>query len=158
MKNLILILFLFTINIQLAIGQFNSADDAFQALEWLVENPQVKSDSIFVAKSSDLIKWQVVNYPKTEMRVAGIIEFMDNCSDYKFYKEVLVIFMFSEFKNQITKKNLNETKSAVKAMKSVISYYNNILLKEPSLNNKILDQYRKMSKKELKTKMKELTN
>jgi hypothetical protein len=138
-------------------AQIETEKQALVAINWIVENPQIESDSLFVNKSAELIKWQFFNYPKTPIEFGGLSEFMDKTNkDYNLYKEITVVYMFSSFIAKIKNKNYSIKKSTFYAINSVLKYYKKALEMDHSLSNKILDNYVNLSEKELKKKINSL--
>lgn len=155
MKKTLLILFIILAFGKNAIGQITSDSESSDTLNWLIENPQIESYSIFAEKATAVFKWQAINYPNILMRVKGVSEFMDSSSNYKFFKEIIMIYSLSEFDNQINK-DLKKDESAYFAMKNVLTYYSNIIQINPSYKNHILDKYNGFSEERLRKKIKRL--
>ena len=159
MKNLFLTLtFICLVSFSIS-AQINTDKQAIDTINWLIENPQIESDSLFVSKSANLIKWQFINHPNSPMIFSGLSEFMDNTpSEYKLYKEISVIYMFSTFTNKIENKNYSEKKSSFYAIQDVLNYYQKALEIDSQVRNEVLDSYLSFSDKELKKKMNKLNN
>lgn len=136
-------------------GQITSNKKANETLNWLIENPQIKSDSLFTEKSVEVLKWHAKNNSQVEMRPSGIGEFMDTSSTYKFFKEITMIYMLSEIDNQINK-SIDENQSAFLSISNVIKFYENVITINGAYKNDILDRYSTFSEKELRKKMKKL--
>ena len=58
--------------INTSFGQITSDKEAAESLNWIIENPQIESDSLFTNKSAEVFKWYASNNPQVEMRVSGI--------------------------------------------------------------------------------------
>lgn len=136
-------------------GQITSNKEATESLKWIIENPQIKTDSLFTEKSVEIFKWHAVNNSQVEMRVSGISEFMDSSKSYKFFKEVTMIYMLSEIDNQINK-SINKRESEFLAISNVLSFYKNVILINEDYKNSILEKYSTFSEKELRKKLKKL--
>ena len=118
----LILLFVIIISSKATFGQVNSAKEAEEVLFWIIENPQIETDSIFKEQSINIFKWQALNHPQVIMRVTGISEFMDSGENYKFFKEITMIYMLSEFMNQINGES-REVESAFIALNNVLNYY-----------------------------------
>lgn len=136
-------------------GQITSNEGAEEALNWIIENPQMKSDSLFVEKSAAVIKYNFENHSQVEMRSSGIGEFMETSGNYKFFREVTLIYMLSEMNNQVNK-NVSKNQSAFISISNVLKFYQNILLLNENYKNVTLDNYATLSEKELRKKIKNL--
>jgi hypothetical protein len=148
-------LFVIIISTKAAFGQVNSAQEAEEVLSWIIENPQIETDSIFSEQSVSVFKWQALNHPEVKMRVTGISEFMDSGTDYKFFKEITMIYMLSEFMNQISGKS-GEIESAVIALNNVLNYYKKVIQIDNKYKNPVLEEYIGLSEKHLRKKIKKL--
>lgn len=137
-------------------GQITSNIEANETLNWLIENPQIESDSLFTEKSVAVLKWHAENNSQVEMRPSGIGEFMDKSQSYKFFREITMIYMLSEIDNQINK-NVDESQSAFLAINNVLKFYQNIVLKNSIYKNVVLDNYTSLTEKDLRKKIKKLT-
>jgi len=151
-KLIIILLFLMTI-VQITFGQITSDSQSTKTLSWIIENPQIESDSLFTEKAAAIFKWQTTNYPNSQMRVKGISEFMDSSKNDRFFAEIVMIYTLSEFINQMNKE-LSKDESSYLAIKNVLVYYNNIIQIESNYNNSILDKYYKLSEEKLKKRIK----
>ena len=155
MKKAIIILFVIITFSNNVIGQIKSDSEASETLNWIIQNPQVESDSIFTEKVTAVFKWQAINYPNSEMRVKGIGEFMDSSPNYKFSTEIVMIYGLSELDNQINK-DLKRDESAYSALKNVLAYYSNLIQISSTYNCPILDEYNELSESKLKKLIKRL--
>ena len=136
-------------------GQITSDKEAVESLNWIIENPQIESDSIFANKSTEILKWYASNNPQVEMRVSGISEFIDSSKSYKFFKEILMIYTLSEIDNQINRK-VDKNESSFLAISNVLKYYERITKIDENYKNPVLQKYSALSDKGLKKQMKKL--
>ncbi len=63
-----------------------------------------------------------------------------------------MIYSLSEFGNQIDK-NIDATESAYLAIKNVMVFYNNLIQIDPTFEHPILEEYNKLSGKQLKNRV-----
>lgn len=152
MKKPLIISFLMMVIVKNTFGQITSDSQSTETLTWLIENPQIESDSLFNEKAANVFKWQALNYPNSQMRVKGISEFMDSSKNDRFFKEIVMIYTLSEFDNQINK-NLKKDESAYFAIKNVLAYYNKLIQIDSEYDNPILDKYYGLSEKKLRKKL-----
>ncbi|SNR79698.1 hypothetical protein SAMN04488009_0108 [Maribacter sedimenticola] len=136
-------------------SQVNSAKEAEEVLSWIIENPQIETDSIFSEQSVSVFKWQALNHSEVQMRVTGISEFMDSGANYKFFKEITMIYMLSEFMNQINGES-REIESALIALNNVLNYYKKVVQIDTKYKNPVLEEYVGLSEKHLRKKIKKL--
>ena len=151
----VLTFILLTTFINTSFGQITSDKEATESLNWIIENPQIESDSIFTNKSAEIFKWYASNNPQVEMRVSGISEFMDSSKSYKFFKEILMIYTLCEIDNQISR-NVDKNESSFLAISNVLKYYDRIIKIDETFKNSVLQKYSALSEKELKKQMKKL--
>ncbi len=136
-------------------SQVNSDREANEVLSWVVENPQIETDSVFKEKLVSIFKWQALNHPQVQMRVTGISEFMNAARNYKFFEEITMIYMLSENMNQINGES-SKIESAFLALNNVLSFYRKLVQINPSYGNSVLEKYARLSNKELRQKIKHL--
>ncbi|WP_048331187.1 hypothetical protein [Bizionia psychrotolerans] len=141
--------------INTSFGQITSDKEATESLNWIIENPQIESDSIFTNKSAEIFKWYASNNPQVEMRVSGISEFMDSSKSYKFFKEIIMIYTLSEIDNQISR-NVDKNESSLLAISNVLKFYERIIKIDENYKNSVLQKYSALSEKDLKKQMKKL--
>tara|TARA_R110000744_G_C19153469_1_gene539670 strand:+ start:112 stop:540 length:429 start_codon:yes stop_codon:yes gene_type:complete len=138
-----------------AFSQVNSTKEAEEVLSWIIENPQIETDSLFSEKSVNIFKWQALNHPEVKMRVTGISEFMDSGKNHKFFNEITMIYVLSEFMNQINGES-REVESAFLALNNVLDFYKKLVQQNTDYKNLILEKYASLSEKELRKKIKKL--
>lgn len=136
-------------------GQITSDKESTESLYWIIENPQIESDSLFTNKSAEIFKWYASNNPQVEMRVSGISEFMDSSKSYKFFKEVIMIYTLSEIDNQISR-NVDKNESSFLAISNVLKFYKRLIKLDENYKNSVLQEYSALSEKDLKKQMKKL--
>lgn len=153
MQKVVIISLLFMTFTISGFSQISSDNEATETLKWIIENPQINNDSIFIKKSADLLKWYVLNYPNVEFRTTGISEFMDSSKADKFFKEITTIYAFSEFNNQINGE-MNQTESAFLSISNVLDYYEKIIVFDEELKDSVLQKYNTLSEKDLRKEMK----
>ncbi len=133
--------------------QITSDKEALDTYEWIIENPKLDSKDEFGQKLKNLLQWQASQHPQTLMRTNGIGEFMKSQESYRFYQEIIVIFMLSEFKFNMLNIEYDNSEFAYHAMTNVLRYYHNILQLDGQLKNNLLDEYSDLNQEELKIKM-----
>lgn len=154
------LILLFIISFQSQIfGQINvkSESEILAEIEWLSTNPVEQTDKEFVSQSADYITYQFVKYPNFPVNFSGLKEFMDTDSKYRYYDEINIVFSSNQLANKIKTGNKYDLKdSSIKSMIKVLEYYTLLIEKEPDQRNSVLDEYSKMSKKELEKHIKKL--
>ena len=151
MKKAALVIFIFLTQLNFTFGQVTSNEEASNKLKWLIENPQVDSVKNFEKITVEIFKWYALNYPNLEFRTSGISEFMES-GDYKFYREILMVYNLSEFDNQINK-NIAAPESAYLALKNVLLFYSNLTEIDPTFKHPILEEYNKLTDKQLQKRV-----
>ena len=159
MKLLILsLLIIFSVQFKI-FGQIKikSESEILAGIEWLSTNPVEQTDKEFISKSADYMTYQFMKYPNFLLHFKALKEFLDNDRKYKYYDEINIVFTSNQFANKIKTGNKYDLKiSSLKSMIKVLEYYKLLLEKEPDQKNSVLDEYSKMTEKELEKHIKKL--
>ncbi len=140
-------------------GQLNikSKSEILDNIEWISTNPVEEADKEFVSKSASCIMYQFVKYPNFPVNFKALKEFLDTDKNYKYFNEINIVFTSNQLANKIkTGNKYNLKSSSLESLIKVLEYYKLLLNKEPEQKNDILDEYSKMTKKELEKYVKKL--
>lgn len=154
MKKLILILGLLTLPF-ITIGQI-SEKEFKKTIEWINENPSESDNEEFISKSSNIIKFQLFNYPSFPINVSGTKEIDKEWKGHKYEKYFLIVYSYNQLLYKLKNKKYNNLNACVFSINQLIESYSLILEKNPELRIKILDEYKKLDEKELKKRIKKL--
>ncbi|WP_143520023.1 hypothetical protein [Reichenbachiella sp. 5M10] len=135
-------------------AQIQTKEQAIESINWVIDNPQLDSDSELEKKLADLLRWQMSRNPHVEMNVGGMSEIQNTASNKKLFRAIISIYTCSTFINE----DYSKTESAVYAINNVLTYYKNALEIDDTLRIEILDEYISYSDSELKGKMKKLSS
>jgi len=154
MKKLILILSLITLPI-ISFGQI-SEKKFEKTIEWINQNPTDSSNKEFVSKSSDLIMFQLYNYPNFLINVSGTKELDKDWKGHKYEKYFIIAYSYNQLYYKLENKKFNNLNACVFSIKKIIESYSKIIEKNPELRIKTFDEYKKLDEKELKKRIKKL--
>ena len=127
-----------------------------ESMEWLNENPSLSTNEKFVSNSASLITFQVINYPDFLIDLGAMREVDEELIEYKYKDYFSIIYSFNQLYFKLKNKKYNRLDACTFSMNKVIESYEKIIDKDPSLTIPILDEYSKLSEKELKKSIKKL--
>ena len=152
MRKLILLLNLVTLPI-ISFGQV-SEEEFEKIVEWINQNPAEETNKEFVSKSSDLIIFQLYNYPDFPINVSGTKELNKEWKGHKYEKYFIIVYSFNQLYYKINNKRFDNLKACVFSIKKVIESYSKIIESNPEYKIKTLDDYMQLNEKELKKRIK----
>lgn len=135
------------------IAQIQTKKQAIESINWIVNNPQLESDSLFENKLANLLRWQMSRNPNVQMNVGGISEIQNTSISNELYRAIISIYTCSTFIHE----DYSITESAVYSMNNALSYYKNAIEIDQALKIEILDEYLSYSESELRKEMKKLS-
>jgi len=154
MKKLIFILSLIILPIS-SFGQINEKQ-FFENIEWLNQNPSESNNQLFVSKSADLITFQIFNYPNFYINVSGTKELDKEWKNHKYEKYFIIVYSYNQLYYKLNNKKFKNLDSYVFSIKKLIESYSRIIEKEPKLKIKIFDEYKSLTEKELRKRIKKV--
>jgi hypothetical protein len=154
MRKLILILSLITLPI-ISFGQI-SEKKFEKTIEWINQNPTESSNEEFVSKSSDLIMFQLFNYPNFPINVSGTKELDKDWKGHKYEKYFIIVYSYNQLYYKLENKKFDNLKACVFSIKKIIESYSKIIENNPELRIKTFDEYKVLDEKELKKRIKKL--
>jgi hypothetical protein len=154
MRKLILILSLITLPI-ISFGQI-SEKKFEKTIEWINQNPTDSSNKEFVSKSSDLIMFQLYNYPNFPINVSGTKELDKDWKGHKYEKYFIIAYSYNQLYYKLKNKKFDNLNACLFSMKKIIESYSKIIEKNSELKIKTFDEYKVMDKKDLKKRIKRL--
>lgn len=154
MRKLILILSLITLPI-ISFGQIG--EKKFEkTIEWINQNPTESSNKEFVSKSSDLIMFQLFNYPNFQINVSGTKELDKDWKGHKYEKYFIIVYSYNQLYYKLENKKFDNLKACLFSIKKIIESYSKIIENNPELRIKTFDEYKVLNEKELKKRIKKL--
>ena len=154
MRKLILILSFIALPI-ISFGQI-SEKKFEKTIEWINQNPTESSNKEFVSKSSDLIMFQLFNYPNFQINVSGTKELDKDWKGHKYEKYFIIVYSYNQLYYKLENKKFDNLKACLFSIKKIIESYSNIIENNPELRIKTFDEYKVLDEKELKKRIKRL--
>ena len=154
MRKLILILSLITLPI-ISFGQI-SQKKFEKTIEWINQNPTDPNNKEFVSKSSDLIMFQLYNYPNFLINVSGTKELDKELKGHKYEKYFIIAYSYNQLYYKLENKKFDNLNACVFSIKKLIESYSKIIKENPDLRIKTFDGYKELNEKELKKRIKRL--
>ena len=127
-----------------------------EKIEWLNENPSTSENTEFVSNSVDILEFQFLNFPNTPINVSGTKELEKGWHNYKYEKYFIIVYSFNQLYYKIRNKKYDNLNACVFSIKKLIKSYTIITENEPELKIETFEEYKKMSDKELKKRIKKL--
>ena len=152
MRKLIVLLNLITLPI-ISFGQI-SEKEFEKTVEWINQNPADVTNKEFVSKSSDLIIFQLYNYPDFPINVSGTKELDKEWKGHKYEKYFMIVYSFNQLYYKINNKRFDNLKACVFSINKIIESYSKIIKSNPELKIQTLDDYMGLDEKMLKKRIK----
>ncbi|WP_396602493.1 hypothetical protein [Algibacter sp. R77976] len=154
MRKLILILSLMTLPI-ISFGQI-SEKKFKKTIESINQNPTDPNNKLFVSKSSDLIMFQLYNYPNFPINVSGTKELDKEWKGHKYEKYFIIVYSFNQLYYKLENKKFDNLNACVFSINKLIESYSKIIKENPDVKIKIFDEYKELDEKELVKRIKRL--
>ena len=120
-----------------------SKETTLEMIYWLRDNPLGPSDSLFIEKNKEIIKWKSNRSTRYGNYIVRGIQEITNDVNYPYSREIQTTYIHGHIVYEIepNKRRNYEINSCYFSILFVIEYYKNLLLKDEDLKNNLLENY-----------------